>query len=234
VTLSPKKKLIVAIDGPSGAGKSTVGRRLARVLGYTYIDTGAMYRAVALRAGKAGLEADGKALFRLASSLRIEFWTEGEGTRVFCDGEEITEVIRTPEMSLLASDLSRRGEVREAMMELQRKMGRDGGVVLEGRDIGTIVFPRADVKFYLDAAAEVRARRRFEELAAKGVRTDLQEVLEDVVRRDENDSRRALAPLRKADDAILIDSTGIPADQVVDAMARAVRAREDAGETADR
>ena len=234
MTLSPKKKLIVAIDGPSGAGKSTVGRRLARVLGYTYIDTGAMYRAVAFRAGKAGLEADGKALFRFASSLRIEFRTEGEGTRVFCDGEEITEVIRTPEMSLLASDLSRRREVREAMMELQRTMGRDGGVVLEGRDIGTVVFPRADVKFYLDAAAEVRARRRFAELTAKGVRTDLQEVLEDVVRRDENDSRRALAPLRKADDAILIDSTEIPADQVVDAMALAVRAREDAGETADR
>jgi CMP/dCMP kinase len=234
VALSSKKKLIVAIDGPSGAGKSTVGRRLARILGYTYIDTGAMYRAVALRAGKAGLEADGKALFRLASSLKIEFRTEGEGTRVFCDGEEITEVIRTPEMSLLASDLSRRREVREAMVDLQREMGRDGGVVLEGRDIGTVVFPGAEVKFYLDAAAAERARRRFEELVGKGIRTELQEVLKDVVQRDENDSRRALAPLRKADDAILIDSTGVSAEQVVDAMARAVRAKEGAGETADR
>ena len=218
-----RKKLTIAIDGPSGAGKSTVARFLAKRLGYLYIDTGAMYRAVALKVKEKFISPeDESALYPLASSLSIAFITEGEETHVLCDGEDVTEAIRLPVISRLASDISKRKGVREALVQKQREMGRGGGVVLEGRDIGTVVFPDADVKFYLDAETEERGRRRFNELVKKGVEVDFQETLEEVMQRDHNDLHRVHSPLKKADDAMLIDSTYLSIEEVVEEMVRIV------------
>lgn len=223
---SKGKRLTIAIDGPSGAGKSTVGGSLAKRLGYLYIDTGAMYRAVALRAKERGLETeDEEAVYQWASSLLITFATKGEETHVLCDGKDITEGIRSPEISRLASDISGKKSVRDALVQLQREMGRGGGVVLEGRDIGTVVFPDADVKFYLDAETEERARRRFNELVEKGVRVGFRETLEEVRQRDHNDMNRVLSPLRKAEDAVVIDSTRRSVEEVVGEMVRIVEER---------
>ena len=222
--------MTIAIDGPSGAGKSTVGKSLAKRLGYTYIDTGAMYRAVALKSKEAGLDAeDEEALSQLASSLQIRFSSGEEETRILCNGEDVTEAIRSPEMSLLASDISKRKGVREALVRMQREMGRGGGVILEGRDIGTVVFPDAEAKFYLDALPEERARRRFEELLRNGIEVDFQETLEEVIQRDRNDMNRAHSPLKRADDAVLIDSTTLSVDEVVERMAQMILAKGQEG-----
>ncbi len=220
------RRLTIAIDGPSGAGKSTVARVLAKRLGYLYIDTGAMYRAVALRVRKGftGSE-DDSALHQLASSLPITFIPDGQGTRILCGGEDVTEAIRLPEISRLASDISKRKGVREALVQKQREMGRGGGVVLEGRDIGTVVFPEAEVKFYLDAEAEERGRRRFKELVQKGVTVDFKKTLEEVILRDHNDMQRLHSPLKKAEDAVLIDSTHRSVEEVVEEMVRVVEER---------
>jgi cytidylate kinase len=227
VETSRRKRLIIAIDGPSGAGKSTAARSLAKRLGYLYIDTGAMYRAVALKV-KAGAISpeDDQALSQLVSALRISLIPAEDGIRVICDGGDITEAIRSPEISRLASDISKRKGVREALVQMQREMGRGGGVVLEGRDIGTVVFPDADVKFYLDAYSEERAMRRFKELAEKGVEVNFQETLEEVKKRDHNDMNRVLSPLRKADDAIAIDSTRLSVEEVTEKMIRIIVQKE--------
>ncbi len=227
VEMSKKKGLKVAIDGPSGAGKSTVAKALAKRLGYIYIDTGAMYRSVALRAKEKSISPDDElALGRLASSLRIALVPEGEESRVFCDGLDITEAIRTPEISRLASHISKQKEVREALVRMQREMGREGGVILEGRDIGTVVFPDAEVKFYLDAEGSERARRRFDEMVEKGIKVDLKETQEELVQRDHNDMHRIHSPLKKADDAIYIDSTHRPVEEIVEEMVRIVKSRD--------
>ena len=221
-----RKRLVIAIDGPSGAGKSTVARSLARRLGYLYIDTGAMYRAVALKVKEKPIDPeDESALYELASSLSLTFVTERKETHVLCDGEDVTESIRLPEMSRLASDISKKKRVREASVQKQREMGRGGGVVLEGRDIGTVVFPDADVKFYLDAEIEVRGRRRFNELAQKGIKVDFQETFEEVMQRDHNDMHRVYSPLKKADDAVLVDSTYRSVEEVVEEMVRIIDER---------
>jgi cytidylate kinase len=220
------ERLTIAIDGPSGAGKSTVARSLARRLGYIYIDTGAMYRSLALRAKGRGISPEDElALKRLAVSLRIRFATEGEQTRVFSEGEDITEAIRTPEISRLASAISKRRGVREALVQMQREMGKEGGVVLEGRDIGTVVFPGADVKFYLDAESSERIRRRYDEMIEKGVKVDLGETREELLQRDYNDTHRAHSPLKKAIDAVFIDSTHRSVEEVVEEMVRVVKKR---------
>lgn len=224
---SRTSRFIIAIDGPSGAGKSTVARTLAKHLHYVYIDTGAMYRAVALRAREKGVSAaDEEALAHLAVSLRITFVADSTEIRILCDGEDVTEAIRSPEISLLASEISRSGGVRKALVDMQRELGKPGGVVLEGRDIGTVVFPRAEVKFYLDAGPEERARRRFEELMRKGLPVHFEETLEEVIQRDRNDMSRAISPLKKAEDAILIDSTNLTVDQVVEIMTQEVMKKE--------
>ncbi len=224
---SKKKKLTIAIDGPSGAGKSTVARSLAKRLGYNYIDTGAMYRSVAFKAREKGIfQEDELTLNRLASSLHITFATEGGQTLVFCDGEDITTAIRTPEISRLASSISRKKGVREALVEMQREMGKGGGVILEGRDIGTVVIPDAEVKFYLDAAGEERVRRRYLEMVEKGVRVDLKETQEELIQRDHHDMHRAHSPLKKANDALFIDSTRRSVEEVVEEMVRIVRTKE--------
>jgi cytidylate kinase len=223
---SKRKRLTIAIDGPSGAGKSTVASSLGRRLGYLYIDTGAMYRSVALRVKKKGIiPEDELAVGQLASSVHITFATEGEQTHIFCNGEDITEDIRTPEISRLASFISRQKGVREALVRMQREMGREGGVILEGRDIGTVVFPDADVKFYLDAESGERVRRRYDEMVGKGIKVDFKEMQEELLQRDHNDMHRSHSPLKKADDALFVDTTHRSVEEIVDEMARTVKAR---------
>jgi CMP/dCMP kinase len=223
---------IVAIDGPAGAGKSTVARNLADALGFVLVDTGAMYRAVALAAQRAGIAwSDGPELGRLAGGLvneeALSFEREPAlGVRVKLRGEDVSDAIRTPDIGMGASTVSAHGEVRAALLDLQRQAGSHGGVVLEGRDIGSVVFPDADVKFFLTAQAEVRARRRYDELVAKGdTQASFDSTLEDVKKRDAQDTGRALAPLKQAEGAILVDSSSMTIDVTVEKMAEHVRQR---------
>jgi CMP/dCMP kinase len=213
-----RRRPIVAIDGPVGAGKSVVARALARELGFTYLNTGAMYRAVAVAAREAGLEPDDSNVeSRLASILapiRINF----DGERILLNDRDITAEITEPKIGDLASRFSAIGAVRARMRELQRAAGAGGAVVMEGRDIGTIIFPDAEFKFFLVADVKMRAHRRFEELKSKGAAIAENEVLEQLIERDRRDSGRDLAPLRRADDAVEIDSTKLSIDAVVAAM----------------
>lgn len=215
---------IVAIDGPSGAGKTTVSRRLAERAGLVRLDTGAMYRAVALAAKRAGIPwSDAARLGGLCAGLSMEFRKDGGELRLFLAGEDVSGPIRTPDISMGASAVSAHGVVREAMVALQRKLGEGGGVVAEGRDTGTVVFPGADAKFFLDAAAAVRARRRYlEEAGVEGV--SFEDVYRDVLRRDVQDSTRDNSPLRVAPDAVYIDTTALSVDEVVAEMLRVVAA----------
>jgi cytidylate kinase len=217
----------VAIDGPAGAGKSTVARGLAVRLGYTLVDTGALYRAVALAATERGVAWDDDAgLGALCAAIAIRLETAADGaTRVLLDGRDRSADIRTPEISRGASAVSARAGVRAALLGMQRDLGVGGGVVLEGRDIGTVVFPDADVKVFLTATPEERARRRTEELRARGTAADFAETLAEVVARDAQDSSRAIAPLRCADDAVRVDSTALTADELVERLARLVHER---------
>jgi CMP/dCMP kinase len=217
------RKLIVAIDGPAGAGKSTAARLLAERLGYALLDTGAIYRTMALRARERGIAwDDGPGVAALADGLEMSFRLEGAVNRVFADGVEVSGAIRTPEMSDGASRVSALPEVRAALLELQRRIGGQGGVVVEGRDIGTVVFPNAEAKFFLTASTDERARRRAAELRAAGKPADEAQTRAEIVARDERDSTRAAAPLRRADDAIEIDSSTLGPDEVVAEMARIV------------
>jgi cytidylate kinase len=219
------KMLLITIDGPAGAGKTTVSRKLAARMGYTYIDTGALYRAVAYEANAKGIRADNdEALAKLCSELEIAFVRNDRGPRLICNQTDITDRIRSPEITMLASAVSARAVVRQFLFGLQREMGKDKGVVFEGRDMGTVVFPEADVKFFLDASTKTRALRRYEELAPKSKIT-LAEVEKDLIQRDENDSTRKVAPLKPAQDAIRIDSTDKSIDGVVDLMITAIEDR---------
>jgi cytidylate kinase len=218
--------VIVAIDGPAGAGKSTAARLLARRLGYTLLDTGAIYRVMALRARERGAAwSDGPAVAALAADLDLGFRMDGDTNRVVVDGRDVTTAIRTPEMSDGASRVSALPEVRAALLDLQRRIGAGGDVVVEGRDIGTVVFPDAGAKFFLTATTDERARRRVAELAAAGRPADAATTRAELVARDERDSTRAAAPLRKADDAVEIDSSTLGPDEVVARMAAIVAAR---------
>lgn len=213
------KRPIVAIDGPSGAGKSTISKLLAERLGFAHIDTGAMYRCVALAALRRGIDpGDEAALGALSLALNIEFRRRDGEQRVFLDGEDVSAAIRTPEVSLLTSRVSSVAGVRDNLVELQRRMGERGGVVLEGRDIGTVVFPRAEAKFFLTASARERGRRRYLELRDKGLVVDLETTIAEVEARDAADSSRRHSPLAQARDAVLIDSTGLSIEEVVARM----------------
>jgi cytidylate kinase len=258
MTDASKRRPRVAIDGPAGAGKSTVARGLAERLGYVLVDTGAIYRTVALAALREGVPwHDAEAVARLAErivaegAIRLERGepaasrassasapgvtasqdaatsssASGSGVRVMLGDDDVSAAIRTPEISAGASRVSAIPDVRAALLELQRQAGARGGVVLEGRDIGTVVFPDAEVKFFLTASSETRARRRFTEDHAKGAAVTFEETLADVVRRDRADSERPVAPLRKADDAIEIDSTGRRVEDIIEEMARVVEGR---------
>lgn len=205
--------LIIAIDGPSAAGKSTLAKRLAKDLGFTYLDTGAMYRALALKVLSEGIDiSNDAALSELIGRTEIDLAETGGKLKVLLDGEDVSEKIRTPEVSQMASKTSALKVVRHWMLVLQRALGQRGNVVAEGRDIGTVVFPDAEVKIYLDASVQERARRRVEELRKAGRQVSLDETLREMGERDKRDSERDLAPLRKANDAIAIDSTSLDAE----------------------
>lgn len=213
------KDLIITIDGPSGAGKSTVARMIARSLGYRYIDTGAMYRGVAYAYRRQAIDESRLDEFLKGLAIRFEF---DETTKVFLDGEDISEKIRDPEISLLASRLSQRPSVRAYLTVKQREIGSAGRVVLEGRDTGSVVFPNAHIKFYLDADNDERAKRRHLELAAKGMKSDLSVVAEEMAKRDRDDAEREIAPLVVPEHAVYIDTTGLDAKGVVAAMLNAI------------
>jgi cytidylate kinase len=222
VNTQPSRPLIVAIDGPSGVGKGTVSRALAKALGYRHIDTGAMYRAVAWKARQQGLPLeDDTAVADLASHVAMSM----EDGAVSVDGVDVTRAIRTPEMDLAAAAVARMPRVRAALVDRQRALGRPGGVVMEGRDIGTVVFPDADVKIYLDASPEERARRRAADPAHGGSAKALADVATALAARDQSDQTRAASPLTVAPDAILVDTTGVPVDDVVERVLGIVRSR---------
>ncbi len=223
----------VAIDGPAGAGKSTVAKRLAERLGFLHVDTGALYRTVALAAHRAGAAWEDEAkIAQVAEAIvierRIRMERSDGAMRVLLDEDDVSQAIRTPEMSAGASRVSAIAAVRRSLLDLQRQAGASGGVVLEGRDIGTVVFPDAEVKLFLTATPEERARRRFDELTSKGVTTTYEATLTDQLARDKADTERPVAPLRRAEDAVLIDSTGRDIEQVIEEMARVVEARSGA------
>jgi CMP/dCMP kinase len=222
-----RRPIVVAIDGPAGAGKSTVSKRLTGLLGYRLLDTGALYRSVALSATRRGVSYDAAAdLAAIAAGLDIEFQLDGMSNRVFLAGEDVSAAIRTPEMSEGSSIVSAVPEVRAALLQLQRELAGKGGVVAEGRDVGTVVLPDAGAKFFLTASDEVRARRRVEELRAAGIEAMYDETLAEIRRRDQRDSSREAAPLVCAPDAIVVDSSVLAIDEVVEQMARIVRERE--------
>ena len=216
--------LIIAIDGPSAAGKSTLAKRLAKDLGFTYLDTGGMYRALALKVLREGIDiGNDRALTELMGRTAIDLVVTGGKLKVLLDGEDVSHEIRTPEVSQMASKASTLEVVRRWMLVLQRAFGRRGNVVAEGRDIGTVVFPDAEVKIYLDASAQERARRRVEELRQAGRQVSLDETLREMWERDKRDSERDLAPLRKADDAIAIDSTSVDAEALAQRVMQQIR-----------
>ena len=209
---------IVAIDGPMGSGKSTVARELARALGFVYLNTGAMYRAVAIEFRDAGIRSSEQAaeekIAPILRALEISF----NADRVILNGDDVSAAIGSPEVSDLASRFSTIGAVRQRMREIQRAAGEKGGVVMEGRDIGTAVFPDAEFKFYLDADPKVRAERRYAELRASGVKIDRDQVMQQLIERDRRDTVREIAPLKRADDAIVIDTTNMTIAQAVNAL----------------
>ena len=221
------KKLIIAIDGPVGSGKSTVARRVAELMGYLHLDSGAMYRAVALAAERAGVSLDdASALERTAAAAHINLEMYGAARHVFLDGADVTNRLRGAEMSQQASRVAVVPGVRRVLVAQQQRMGSAGGIVVEGRDIGTVVFPKAELKIFLDADVEVRARRRWLEYEQKGQPTDLTRMIEQVRERDHRDRDRAASPLRQAADAVYVDCSAMEAEEAARLIVLLARERE--------
>ena len=221
-----ERNVNIAIDGPSGAGKSTIARAVAKALGMLYVDTGAMYRAIGLYAFENGIAPrDAAALGRALADIDIKLAYEGVAQRVFLNGRDVSEAIRRHEISAYASDVSALPAVRAFLLHLQRDMAKTHSVIMDGRDIGTVILPHAEIKIFLTAAAEDRARRRFDELCAKGETVSYERVLEDVRVRDHNDETRAAAPLRPAPDAEIIDTTGNTLDESIELILNFVKER---------
>lgn len=211
------RKIIIAIDGPAGSGKSTTARLVAQRLGYAYIDTGAMYRALTLKVIESGVDPnDEKGIVKLAENTRIEILYKNGDFKVFLDGEDVTEKIRTPQVTSFVSLVSAHPRVREKMVEKQRELGKNGGVVMDGRDIGTVVFPKADLKIFMKADVKERAKRRQKEMENQGLHIELDELIKDIEERDKLDSTREVAPLKKAEDAIEIDTTNLTIEEQVE------------------
>lgn len=219
------KKIVVAIDGPAGAGKSTIAKLVAGQIGYAYIDTGAMYRSVTWKWLQTQTEFDAEKISQLANTMVIEFKPEANVNRVFVDGTEVTSAIRSAEVTANVSRVAAIGAVREAMVDQQRRMGETGGVLMDGRDIGTVVFPNAQLKVFLTATVEERALRRYRELVAKGEQVELEQLQKDIAFRDKQDSEREISPLRQAEDAIYLDTSAMNIDQVVAAIKGLVEER---------
>lgn len=216
--------MIIAIDGPAGAGKSTIAKLIAKQLGLVYIDTGAMYRAVGLKAKRNNIAcSEQEKIAEMLKNTEVELKNENGATAVYLDGENVSTEIRLPEISRMASDISAVPVVRYAMVEMQRSMANKTDTILDGRDIGTFVLPNADVKIFLTASVEERAERRYKELIARGENVKKEDVRSDIEKRDYNDSHRALAPLKKADDATEVDTTGMTIDQVCEKIISLVR-----------
>lgn len=213
-----KKGLVIAIDGPAGAGKSTVARLVAQKLGYTYIDTGAMYRAVAWKTLQLGQPVEEESLAQIVAEIKICLRCEDGRTSVAVDGYDVTETIRTPAVTALVSRVAEAAPVRARLLELQQEMAKEGAVVMDGRDICTHVLPDADVKLFLTASIEERAKRRGAELEAKGYKVDIEALKAEIAARDKTDSEREIAPLVRAEDAALLDTTDMGIDEVVEAI----------------
>ena len=212
-------KPVITIDGPAGAGKSTASRMLAKKMDLVYLDTGAMYRAVALQAARLGIShGDGRKLYEMCGKTHIHFVKQGDNSLIFIDGEDVSKEIRKPEMDMLASSISSVKEVRKAMTDLQRKIGENGGLVAEGRDMGTVVFPGADYKFFITAKPEIRAGRRYRERVARNEKVKEEDVKADIIKRDKQDRSRSLAPLKPAEDAFIIDTSEMNIEQVLAKM----------------
>jgi len=213
------KGLLITIDGPAGAGKSTAGRRLAKDLGYLFLDTGAMFRAVGLAAKERGLSPEKtEDISSLCREISLELISGEEGVKVFLNGREVTNLLRTPEMDKWSSAVALIPGVRACLLERQRAYGREGGVVAEGRDMGSVVFPDADLKFFLTASAEIRARRRYEELSKKGINLSYEEVLTQLLERDRRDQERDTAPLIVPEGAVVIDTSDLSLEEVLERM----------------
>ena len=217
----------IAIDGPAGAGKSTIARKVAAELSIIYVDTGAMYRAIGVYAIRKGVDTkDASAVAALLPEISLELtYSEEQGQRIFLNGEDVSSEIRLPEMGMAASNVSAIPEVRAFLLEQQRGMAKRQSVIMDGRDIGTVVLPDAEVKIFLTASAEERARRRWKEFSEKGLPDTYEEILADVIRRDEQDMNRPIAPLKQADDAILLDSTALNFAETVEKVKEIIKER---------
>ena len=217
------KKVIIAIDGPAGSGKSTAAKNIAQNLGFTYLDTGAMYRAITFLALRNGIVENVPAIIELVNKISLKLKFENNLTRVFIDEEELTDEIRTPEVNSKVSEISTIPEVRAELVKIQKKLGEEGNIVAEGRDVTTVVFPDADVKIYMTASVEERAKRRFKEFQEKKADITLEEVKENIQKRDKIDSSRSASPLKKADDAIEFDNTGLSINDELDMLLNIVK-----------
>ena len=217
--------IAIAIDGPAGAGKSTISKSAAKRLGFIYIDTGALYRTVGLAASRAGVEpVEGEAVDKLLESITVELAFNDKGEQiVMLNGEDVSGLIRTPEASMMASKISAVPAVRAFLLDLQRDMAKKDNVIMDGRDIGTVILPDAEVKIFLTASPEARAERRYKELVEKGMDVKYEDILEDVKTRDYNDSHRAIAPLKQADDAVLADTTEIDLEGSIDLIVKIIK-----------